>query len=120
MRYRQLSPSGDSTFASGFTNFLFNSPAAVAQATQTRLLLFTEEWFLDLSVGTPYTPDVLGTNTAATRDEVIKAQILGTEGVTGIEAYDSVFDPNNRSFTVQATVGTQYSQTPVVVNVPIP
>jgi len=98
MRYRQLTPSGDGTMFSGNTQFLVDSPAAVAQAVLTKLKLWQGEWFLDSSVGTPYTQQVLGTGTQNTRDIAIQSIILGTEGVLDAIGYQS--SVNGRQFTV--------------------
>jgi hypothetical protein len=115
MRYRQLNPQGDSTFASGFTQFLVNSPAAVAQAVQTRLLLMTGEWFLDVTDGTPYSTQIIGKNTTTLYDAAIQARILGTIGVTGIVSYSSNRNPATRAVTVNAQINTIYGATPITV-----
>lgn len=106
MRYRKLSPSGDYTFGQGTANYYINQPEAVGQAVMTRLRLLTTEWFLDLTSGTPYNTDILGTGTQATRDLAIKRRILQTPGVNQLVSYDSqVVD---RKFSVQAVIDTIY------------
>lgn len=113
MRYRTLDANEDYTFGVGGSNFLVDSPAAVAQAIQTRLKLITGEWFLDQTAGTPYYTDILGTGTEATRDLAVQTVILETQGVTEIVDYASYLDPSTRQFTVAATVNTQYGQTTI-------
>lgn len=105
MRYRPLDSNGDYTIGQ---NFLVNSPAAVAQAIKTRLLLWVGEWFLDTSEGTPWPTQVLGPRANTNPDAVIKQRILGTPGVTSIINYSSNFNGGNRTLTVSATVQTQY------------
>lgn len=107
MRYRALTPSGDYTFGSGSTAFLVNSPACVAQAILTTLRLMQGEWFLDQTAGVPYNTKILGKNTSATRDSAIRAAILGVEGVTSIDSYQSQLLPG-RMFVVNARVSTLY------------
>ena len=115
MRYRALSASGDYQY--GRTGlFLVDSPAAVAQAIQTRLKLMTQEWFLDLAEGTDYSGKILGAHTQNTRDIEIKSRILNTPGVLELATYYSVVSAD-RSMTVTATVITQYGITPVTVEV---
>lgn len=109
MRYRALSPSGDYTFGQGIDNYLINTPAAVGQAIRTRLLLLTQEWFLDVTDGTPFSTQILGTNTRATRDLAVKARILKTPGVKQLVQYAS--QVADRKFTVTALVDTIYGQT---------
>lgn len=104
MKYRKMSPSGDYVFGSG-SQFLENSPEAVAQAILTRVRLFVEEWFLDLKEGLDL-KRILGVRTAATRDAEVKRRIVGTPGVKSLVAYSSTV--RGRSFSVSATVNTIY------------
>jgi len=113
MRYRELDENGDYAFGFGSTEFLVNSPAAVAQAVLTRLLLLQGEWFLDKTEGTPYSTLILGMGTKATYDGAIRERILDTEGVTEITAYASQWNPATRALSVQATINTIYGQTEI-------
>lgn len=106
MRYRRLSKSGDYTFGQGQENFLINSPAAVAQAVKTRLLLLTDEWFVDITDGTDYAGQVLGMHTSGTYDQEIRGRILDTQGVDSIESYSST--RSGRDLQVAATINTVY------------
>jgi hypothetical protein len=106
MRYRKLDVDGDYLF--GFAGeFFVDDPAGVAQAIRTRLLLLTNEWFLDANEGTPYDPNIVGYGTAATRDPAVVDRILGTPGVRQILQYSSSVD-RNRLFRVDALVDTIY------------
>lgn len=113
MRYRPLSPTGDFTFGKPW---LVNSAAAVAQAIGTRLRLWYGEWFVDTSDGTQWLEEVLGP--AATRNPTaeIRRRILGTPGVTGLVSLKATVFGATRQIQVQAQVQTQYSTTPVAVN----
>lgn len=106
MRYRALSTTGDYQFGRAGL-FLINTPAAVAQAVKTRLMLWAGEWFLDSREGTPYEQSILGYGTQGTRDLAIKERILGTPGVLSLIRYASSVD-SSRKMTVTATVETQY------------
>ncbi len=105
MRYRKLDPNGDYQFL-GTSPFLVDSPETVAQAVETRLKLFTDEWFLDSREGLDLSL-ILGYGTQGTRDLVIKRRILQTPGVLGIIQYSSSVDPE-RKFVVTATINTIY------------
>lgn len=105
MRYREHSPSGDYVFM-GQSPFLYNTPAAVAQAIKTRLRLTAGEWFLDDRTGFDLNK-VLGNNTQDTRDLEVKRVIAGTEGVREITEYFSQVN-DQRRFTVAAAVDTDY------------
>jgi len=105
MQYRPLDADGDYTLGQ---KFLDDVPAAVAQAVQTRLLLWAGEWFLDNTEGTPWGAQVLGPRANTNPDAVIKQRILGTPGVLSITSYSSSFDGSNRAFTVNVVVQTQF------------
>lgn len=108
MRVRAQDANGDYTFGRGLGNFLVNSPAAVAQLVQTRLLLMQGEWFLDKTAGMPWATQVIGTGTKPFYDVAIQNEILNTVGVTSIANYSSVLNAAKRSLVVTATVVTQF------------
>ena len=89
MRYRELSPTGDYLFGAGGQNFLVDSPEMVAQSVLTRLRLWSGEWFLDVTEGTPWMTQILGENTKSLYDLAIQSRVLQTQGVTGIKDYSS-------------------------------
>jgi hypothetical protein len=109
LRYRRLDANGDYVFGGDQASFYIDQPEAPAQAIGTRLKLLLGEWWLDVTDGTPWLTQVLGNRTRATRDVVLKARILGTQGVTGpITNFSSSFDPATRAYSFSATVGTVY------------
>jgi hypothetical protein len=114
MRYRELTPTGDSTIFSGHTQFLVNSPQCVAQAVLTRLRLWQGQWFLDTNVGVPYLQQVIGFGTAGVRDGAIQNAILNTPGVNQILDYSSQL--NGRALTITATIDTIYGTAPITLS----
>jgi hypothetical protein len=108
MTYRQLDTNGDFTFGSGLANYLQNSTDAVVQAVQTRFKLWEGEWFLDITEGTPYMSGMLGKYTQETIDQLIKKRILETQGVDSILYYQGIYNGNDRSYIVSATISTIY------------
>lgn len=108
MRYRKLDANGDYVFGHQQADFYRDQPEAVAQAVQTRLELFTGEWFLDTTDGTPWRTDVLGKYTQGAYDSVIKDRILTTEGVQSIESYSSTLNRQTRNLSVTALISTIY------------
>lgn len=109
MRYRRLD-NGDMTFGNQQGDFLRDTPETVAQAVMTRLRLWVEEWFLDISEGTPWQKAVLGKYTRRTIEPAIRSRILNTEGVTDIESFETIIDSENRKVTINATINTLYGQ----------
>lgn len=122
MRYRALGPTGDYQIGRGSANFLINSSAAVAQSVQTRLKLWQGEWFLDITQGTPWLQNVFGKFAKLVADMAIRARVLATQGVTGISAYQSTFDPVKRTFSIVMSITTVFdgAAVPVVVNITPP
>lgn len=121
MRYRKLDASGDYVFGHGQADFYRDQPEAVGQAIRTRLLLFTGEWFLDLSEGTPWGGFplnaqvvgrglIMGKGNRAIRELVIKERILDTQGVLSIDDFSTSVDSVQRSMSFDATVTTVYGQ----------
>ena len=106
-----MSSTGDMTFGNNGSNFLVNTPQCVAQVVLTRLLLWTNQWFLDLDEGTPYSTQILGKNTQSTYDNAILTRILETPGVVSIEAYSSQLE--GRTLTWNARINTQFGSTAV-------
>ena len=108
MRYRKLDEDGDMTFGNKQKDFYRDQPEAVAQAVWTRLRLWTGEWFIDTSAGTPYQNAVLGTNKSSTLEPALRQRILGTEGVSSIEDFETITNSIDRLVTINAIVNTQY------------
>ena len=113
MRYRKLDADGDYSFGGQQLDYFRDTPQAVAQAVQTRLMLFRGEWFLDTTDGTPLLEEVLGKNTRTAYDAAIRQRILGTPGVTELVAYSSELDTDARHVAIAATINTVYGQTTV-------
>lgn len=112
MKIRKQDANGDYVFGTA-VDFYQNEPAAVAQAAQTRLLLFTGEWFVDVTDGMPWRTDVLGKYTKEAYDTVMKQRVLGTPGVRAVLDYVSSFDGTTRRLTFSFTLDTIYGQAPV-------
>lgn len=113
MRYRKLDAAGDMSFGKGQADFHINVPEAPAQAVKTRLALWVGDWFLDLAEGMAWKTKVLGKYTGPTRDVVVRARILGTQGVTAITAYSSNLDRDTRAFSANVSITTVYGETTV-------
>ena len=108
MKVRRLDKDGDMMLGRGSSCFLENSAEAVAQNVMTRLQLWRGTWFIDTDEGTPWLQQVLGKRDVA--ESVIRARVLGTEGVVSIESFESVFDPDARALTVQIKINTVYGE----------
>ncbi len=54
-----------------------------------------------------------GERTVATRDSAVQRRVLGTQGVTQIDSYDSTFDPETRTFIPTVEITTDFGQTTI-------
>lgn len=108
MRYRKLDADRDMVFGNQQNDFWRDVPDAPAQAVGTRLRLWSGEWFLDVREGVPYQVSALGTGKRHTIDPMFRTAILSTQGVTGISDWSSNWDPDNRAYSVAATIDTLY------------
>jgi hypothetical protein len=113
VRYRKLDINGDMTFGHGGLDFYKNEPVGVGQAVYTRLKLMQGEWFLDKTVGMPYSTQVFVEGGRFTADRAAQRTILETQGVTDLAGYNSVIN-SARAWSVRAVVNTVYGQTQVV------
>lgn len=113
MRYRKLDANGDYTFGHQQADFYRDTPQAPAQAVSTRLKLEQGEWFLDKTEGMPWSTQVQGERTVTTRDSAVQRRVLGTQGVTQIDSYDSTFDPETRTFIPTVEITTDFGQTTI-------
>lgn len=120
IRYRKLDANGDMIFGHGRSDYLIDSAPAVAQAVVTRLKLFQGEWFLDVTFGTPWMTQVVGTNTQSLYDTAIKVVVLGVLGVSTIDSYSSSLNPATRALTIQMSITTIFGAAVVNLTTTVP
>lgn len=108
MRIRKVDESGDYVFGHGAADFHVDVPDGPALLASERLRLWRGDWYQDTSDGTPYRERVLGRHTETVRDLVLRARILGTEGIASIDAYDAALNGETRQLEVEAEVSTAY------------
>lgn len=108
MRYRKLDTNDDMRFGNQQADFYRDQPEAVAQAVLTRLRLWVGEWFVDQTEGTPYQQAALGTGKKKTIEPAMRARILDTQGVTNIEEFQLLIDPDNRVASISAVINTEF------------
>ncbi|WP_447874674.1 hypothetical protein [Serratia fonticola] len=113
MRYRKEDDNGDYTFGQGDNTFLTNTPEAVAQAVKTRFELWTGEWFLDVTEGTPYREAILGKHKSSAYNMAVRERILGTQGVTEILEFTTEYNGDTRRVVFTARINTLYGETTV-------
>jgi hypothetical protein len=125
MKYRRLSTTHDMCFGRGNEDYLVDSvenPEAVAQAIKTRMLLFTEEWWLDLKDGLPLWQKILGKRISkSVVDRILVNRIRGLKlpnnkkAITNISNVTSTFDGETRAYSFSCIVDTVYGKV-VVTN----
>lgn len=85
---------------------------AVGQHARQRLSTFEGEWFLDTTAGVPWLTKILGKGyDPALAEAVVKASILGTDGVTEITSFSVSFGRETRGLTIRSVeVLTDYDE----------
>lgn len=109
-RYRRLDRELDMTFGRGGLDYIVDTPEAVAQSIYTRLCLWQEEWFLDITEGTPWMQQILAHPPDTHADAAIRARIVGTPFVVRLYDYASFYDPTMRTFTISCKVITAFGE----------
>ena len=120
MRIRKTDSAGDYSFGRGLADFWVDAPEGVAIAVSYRLALWEGDWWLDRKAGMPWATQVIGRNTTATRDPVIRARILGTRGVQTIVNYSANLDRESRRLSVSGLVVTAYSTSAIAIAAALP
>lgn len=89
---------------------------AVVQSCRIELLMFMEEWFLDLDAGMPWLQSILGhkPSVAMAATRIFAAQRLrGVEGVIDILKLEVSYEASIRKMLVTWQVSTALGETPV-------
>lgn len=107
MIYRKLDANGDYTFGANGTCYL-SGAEAVAQAISTRLKLLKYEWWEDLEDGLPLWQQIIAQRDKAAAEREIQDRISQTPHVTGILAWNTDWNNENRALSIYATVNTEY------------
>ena len=109
MIVRRLDSHHDMTFGQGRGN-LAGGAEGTAQRLRCRLLTILGEWPYDTSKGVPWwqppgssTPAIMGAPRDLQYSEgVLKAAILGTDGIATLETFSLTVDPSTRRLFVDA------------------
>jgi len=110
---RRLDANGDKTYGRGLANYATGAEATRQRLT-SRLRLILGEWFLDTDAGIPWwqpedsgvRPIMGGRPDFAYTEALVKAAILGTDGIATLRSFSMSFDSSTRRLTIQATVTT--------------
>lgn len=89
---------------------IVNDGAEVVQHVRSRLLFYTEEWFLDTISGTPYFQSIfIKPVNLANVESILKQRILQTPGVNELTEFAMNYDGgNSRKLTVVFSALTDF------------
>jgi len=110
MLVRRVDAAHDMTFGAGRRN-LAATGEATGQRLRCRILMIQGEWFLDTGAGVPWwapegngvQPIMGGTKNLQYAEAVIKAAILGTDGVATLDSFSMSFNGTTRKLTIAAS-----------------
>lgn len=81
----------------------------VGQKLKQRLLFYQGEWFLDTTVGIPYFQEIFVKNpNIPDIESIFKVEIVETEDVNQLLAFDSTFANDVRDYNITFTVDTPF------------
>ena len=111
MQLTRRKTNNDMTFGQSLANFAVDAEAT-AQNVATRLRAFQGEWFMDTSFGVPWHQSILvKPSNVPLSEALLKAIILGTDGVDKIIDFSFDVDSATRTATVVANITTVYGTT---------
>lgn len=118
--YRQLDSNYDPIYGQGQANFLVDANA-VAQAVQTRLLMFEGEWWENKLDGLPLWQNILGQSGSLANQnlicDLIVDRIEGTPFVTQVQNVSFAYNASTRAFKFNCQAVTSFG--PIIsVNLP--
>ena len=107
-RGRALNADGD-IYLDGNSIALVSDADEVAQHVSTRLRFFLNSWFLDRSAGTPWFEEIfVKPVNLANVESILKARVLGTDGVQSLERFAMTYDGQTRKLSVAMDATTIY------------
>lgn len=116
MRYRKLDENGDYTFGNNSQDYI-DGLEAIAQAIQTKVLLFYGEWWENIGIGIPMFQSIIGQmdpeNLKMSASLLITQRIMEVEGVLSVENLEIERDGRSLRYTID--VNTTEGQTIVEV-----
>lgn len=118
MKYRKLDKNGDYMFGNNGLDFISDTEA-VAQAIKTKVMLFYQEWWEDISIGIPMFQSIIGkvadSNLKMTYTLLLTKRIQEIEQVTSVSNVE--VKQGNRSLSFKIDVDTIYGSTSVEVEI---
>ena len=118
MKYRRLDENGDYTFGNNEGNFLYDNDA-VAQAVKTKILLFYQEWWENISIGIPFFQSIAGkvsnNNLKMTITLLLKDRILEIQEVSSVDNIE--IDISNRALSIVIDLTSIYGGNTVQLGV---
>lgn len=106
MKFRTVDSNGDWVFGRGVNSYSRRN-SAIGLNIRTRLLSWKNDCFFDLTAGVDWYNRLGSKNQRDLLEQEIRRIILQSEGVTGINQFDTIL--NNRNFSLYVDVSTQYS-----------
>lgn len=118
MRYRKLDENGDIVFGNNLADYI-EGKYALAQAIRTKILLFSQEWWENISIGIPMFQSIVG---QVKNDKLqMVATILLTNRIEELQEVTSVTNievtEGTRSIAFKIDVDSIYGELEVEVDV---
>lgn len=106
MTVRMLDENGD--IVTSGVQFI-DGKSEISQTISTRIKLFLGENFRDIQDGTPWFQQILNKETSEqTRESILRKRIATTKGVVKLISFDTEFNLDTRTWSVNVGVLTEY------------
>lgn len=118
MKYRRLDSNGDYVFGNNELDYI-SGKEAIAQAIQTKIKLYYQEWWENISIGIPMFQSIVGKvanqNLKMTASLLLIDRIKEVEGVISVKNVQVIVD--NRVISFEIEVETSYGDVDINLGV---
>ena len=118
MKYRRLDSNGDYVFGNNELDYI-SGKEAIAQAIQTKIKLYYQEWWENISIGIPMFQSIVGKvanqNLKMTASLLLIDRIKEVEGVISVKNIQVMVD--NRVISFEIEVETSYGDVDINLGV---
>lgn len=118
MKYRRLDSNGDYVFGNNELDYI-SGKEAIAQAIQTKIKLYYQEWWENISIGIPMFQSIVGKvanqNLKMTASLLLIDRIKEVEGVISVKNIQVTVD--NRVISFEIEVETSYGDVDINLGV---
>lgn len=120
MIYRRLDQNGDYLFGNNKLDYM-SGKEAIAQAVKTKICLFYQEWWEDISIGIPMFQSIIGkvsdTNLQMATILLVTQRINEIPEIQSVDKVDVDYNNEDRLLSLRVEITSIYGSDTVEVNI---